>query len=189
MKKDECEDVVSRFSKSSEFVRSTLASFVNDDSLPLWVHCEESSYLPENVTCRAFFTGDRHDSDPKTRAPSEVVLLCDRLTSESEVREAFTHELVHAFDHTVLKMDLGNLNDLACSELKAASLAECESTFAYVPEFLRRRIHESCAIETATRSVNSVFGSVDGVDMKELYETCSGRETGSRERTASRSAP
>ena len=60
-------------------------------------------------------------------AHNQVVVSSSQCRTEEQVRTVLAHELVHMYDHCANKMDWTNPHHLACSEVRAASLAHCQS--------------------------------------------------------------
>ena len=83
--------------------------------------------------------------------PPRVTLVCDRLRSAEDVRSALAHEAQHAVDATVAGMDLATCGGLACSEVRAAAMAEC----AHLPVSSRAR--RTCAATIARVSADMIF--------------------------------
>jgi hypothetical protein len=84
---------------------------------------------------RAYFSAP-HLEDTSSAERPLVTLCANRLRDGAEVREALTHELVHAFDHCVARRDLTRAESLACSEVRAAREAECRDNFGGGPREL-----------------------------------------------------
>jgi len=59
-------------------------------------------------------------------AHNQIVLCTNQCRTEEQVTTLLAHELVHMYDQCVNKMDWTNLRHLACSEVRAASLAHCQ---------------------------------------------------------------
>jgi hypothetical protein len=55
----------------------------------------------------------------------EIILFANKLKTKNEIEETLIHELIHAHDDCVKKLNLNKLNDIACSEIRAAYHAEC----------------------------------------------------------------
>jgi inner membrane protease ATP23 len=69
-----------------------------------------------------------------------VVICHNHLSTQMEIEQALTHELIHAYDHCRAKnMDWMDCRQHACSEIRAASL----SGAAGVP-LLRRAAEGRC---------------------------------------------
>ena len=55
-----------------------------------------------------------------------MVLDSNQCRTEQQTTTLLAHELVHMYDHCANKMDWTNPRHLACSEVRAASLAHCQ---------------------------------------------------------------
>ena len=55
-----------------------------------------------------------------------MVLDSNQCRTEQQTTTLLAHELVHMYDHCANKMDWTNPRHLACSEVRAASLADCQ---------------------------------------------------------------
>jgi hypothetical protein len=68
------------------------------------------------------------DSDAtNARRDGQAEILFADLRDESlgDLRNTIKHELVHAVDHRILGIDMQSCGGLACSEVRASSVAEC----------------------------------------------------------------
>jgi hypothetical protein len=74
------------------------------------------------------------------------------IQSRESLEEALVHELIHAYDANVNKADFEMSTELACSEIRAASWAECK-TITSEDE------HRKCVIQTATQATENNFGT------------------------------
>jgi hypothetical protein len=82
--------------------------------------------------------------------PLSIVLCSNRLSSQSEIDEVLTHELMHIYDIKKKKMDLTQCRQLAYSEVRAAREAECgNSLTAYTQKI--------CAKDKATVATKNMF--------------------------------
>ena len=61
--------------------------------------------------------------------PLSVVLCSNRVSSRDEVEEVLVHELVHVYDVRVQRLDLRLCENLAYSEIRAATQAECANAW------------------------------------------------------------
>ena len=61
---------------------------------------------------------------------NQVVLYSDKCSSQDKVTSVLAHELVHMYDHCVARLDWDNILHLACSEVRAYSLAHCAGPIA-----------------------------------------------------------
>ncbi|KAI8869465.1 mitochondrial inner membrane protease ATP23 [Ramicandelaber brevisporus] len=123
-------------------------------------------------------------------SPDIGVQLCqNRFFDKTHMEDTLAHELVHAYDHCVFKVDWSNCYHHACSEIRAASLSgDCRFT----REFARGNVgylkqHQKCvkrrallsvlanpscqAPGQAERAVNAVFESCfnDTTPFREIY--------------------
>ncbi|TYZ57738.1 hypothetical protein PybrP1_001236 [[Pythium] brassicae (nom. inval.)] len=128
------------------------------------------------------------DDGPEGRAraffsapPPTVVFCANRLHSEREVEETMVHELIHAYDFTVRKMDLTKSDLLACSEIRSARESECfqKATLlaALLPdvEFFNkssRWLHMRCVREHAVRSTQSMFPVEAQSEVDKMFTQC-----------------
>ncbi|CAI5728978.1 unnamed protein product [Peronospora effusa] len=131
---------------------------------------------------------DCRDDGPEGKAraffsapPPTVVFCANRLHSAQEVEETMVHELIHAYDFTVRKMDITKLDILACSEIRSARESECyqrakllERVLPDVKFFQKsaRWLNARCVREHAVRSTSSMFpaGARDEVD--KMFNQC-----------------
>ncbi|KUF83036.1 EF-hand calcium-binding domain-containing protein 10 [Phytophthora nicotianae] len=95
--------------------------------------------------------------------PPTVVFCANRLHSAREVEETMVHELIHAYDFTVRKMDITKSDILACSEIRSARESECyqkakllETVLPNVEFFQKsaRWLNARCVREHAVRSTS-----------------------------------
>ena len=75
------------------------------------------------------------------------IVICNGSASSPAV---LVHELVHMYDHCTADMDYGRPDHLACTEVRAAALADCTggSTTS----------HRDCVRERAVKSVRAISG-------------------------------
>lgn len=62
----------------------------------------------------------------------QVVICQNTARYKGIIQGALTHELIHMFDNCRHKLDLTNINHLACTEIRAANLAHCSYMSALV---------------------------------------------------------
>ena len=134
-------------------------------------------------TARGYFTADPLDSEAKGEPPV-IILLPERVHGgEKEIKELLAHELVHAYDHCVLKRDLTKCEELACSEIRAASQAECAGYEIKLMKgiFCRNiapnteycaNVKRSCVERIAVRSTRSVFGDQAQGCVQDAFHQC-----------------
>ncbi|GAB9472168.1 hypothetical protein Gpo141_00009354 [Globisporangium polare] len=132
------------------------------------IECKEDG--PEG-RARAFFSAP----------PPTVVFCANRLHSAREVEETMVHELIHAYDFTVRKMDITKSDLLACSEIRSARESECyqKATLlaALLPdvEFFKKSsvwLHTRCVREHAIRSTMSMFPDEARAEVDKMFTQC-----------------
>jgi hypothetical protein len=79
-----------------------------------------------------------------------VVLCSNRLnvSNQREIEEVLVHELVHAYDSHVQKLDFSSCLDLAYSEVRASREAECYQTWL---------LQDHCIKATAAQATDTMF--------------------------------
>ena len=85
-----------------------------------------------------------------------ITILHDRVNTRADIEQLLVHELVHAVDHHVSKLDLSSCGGLACSEVRAAKYAECNASWEF------GGVKKRCASNFAKISTRMVFGPTDG---------------------------
>jgi inner membrane protease ATP23 len=88
---------------------------------------------------------------------NQVVICKNNSTSRDMCCAVLTHELIHMFDFCRAKVDFTNLEHLACTEIRAATMMHC-SFMAAMSEgdasFLNyKQRHQECVKKKATMSV------------------------------------
>ncbi|KAG1713279.1 hypothetical protein DVH05_000999 [Phytophthora capsici] len=113
--------------------------------------------------------------------PPTVVFCANRLHSTREVEETMVHELIHAYDFTVRKMDITKSDILACSEIRSARESECyqkakllETVLPDVEFFQKsaRWLNARCVREHAVRSTSSMFPAEARDEVDKMFEQC-----------------
>ncbi|XP_023246909.1 mitochondrial inner membrane protease ATP23 homolog [Copidosoma floridanum] len=89
------------------------------------------------------------------------VVICQNVAKrKSTVQGVLTHELIHMFDYCQNKLDLQDINHLACSEIRAANLAHCSFLSAWIyrnaSPFNIKKKHKECVRQKALSSVLSI---------------------------------
>ncbi|KAH9260138.1 hypothetical protein BASA81_001913 [Batrachochytrium salamandrivorans] len=146
------------------------------------VTCKRWDRNPQTQFARGYFTASGHD-DPGGQIVPEIILLPERIFGgEGEIREILRHEMVHAFDHSVLKRDLRSSTGLACSEIRAAREAECQqcstnpfirATCRIMPTRMCERWREECVREVATKATEAAFPKqIATVSVSEMFSEC-----------------
>lgn len=93
---------------------------------------------------------------------NQVVLCSEKCTTLAKVTTILSHELVHMYDNCVAKVDWSNKHHLACSEIRAASLAHCSGPISGALEdggsWMRLSgQHGECVKRKAARSVRAIL--------------------------------
>lgn len=94
-----------------------------------------------------------------------IYVLSEQATSTASVDSLLAHEMTHAADMALNGMDLTVLGHLACSEVRAAGFAECESTYG---GYFRRR----CVRNNATISTDLVFPGLGRRAVDLVIDSC-----------------
>ncbi|KAJ0402348.1 hypothetical protein ATCC90586_006544 [Pythium insidiosum] len=129
---------------------------------------------------------DCRDDGPEGRAraffsapPPTVVFCANRLHSPKEVEETMVHELIHAYDFTVRKMDITKADVLA--EIRSARESECYRKAKLLAhampdvEFFQKSLtwlHRRCVREHAVRSTSSMFPAEARDQVDKMFEQC-----------------
>ena len=103
------------------------------------------------VSC---FQCSNHGTEGRARAfltPTDIVLCSNRLDSEQNIKEALTHEAIHAFDYTNNRCDFSTCVGVAYSEVRAARESECSGKY-YIQWF-----RDYCIKSNAINSTASMF--------------------------------
>lgn len=126
------------------------------------VHSSDASGHPAHAaTTTSPHNGRAFFQDP----PPSVTLVADRLTGSEDVVQALRHELQHATDLLVHGMDMGSCGGLACSEVRAAGMAECHGLGS-----VRRR--RACVLDKARMSTGMVFPGVGAACVEAVFPLC-----------------
>jgi inner membrane protease ATP23 len=96
-----------------------------------------------------------------------ITILHDRVHTRADIEQLLVHELVHAVDHHVTKLDLSTCGGLACSEIRAAKLAECYASWNL------GGVKKRCTRNFAETSTRMVFGPIHGpVCVDAVFDQC-----------------
>jgi len=96
-----------------------------------------------------------------------ITILHDRVHTRADIEQLLVHELVHAVDHHVTKLDLSTCGGLACSEIRAAKLAECYASWNL------GGVKKRCTRNFAKTSTRMVFGPIHGpVCVDAVFDEC-----------------
>ncbi|KAG3190043.1 hypothetical protein PC128_g11515 [Phytophthora cactorum] len=149
---------------------------------------EQHSEGKSTVPAIDFVCLDCRDDGPEGNAraffsapPPTVVFCANRLHSAREVEETMVHELIHAYDFTVRKMDITKSDILACSEIRSARESECyqkakllETVLPDVEFFKKsaRWLNARCVREHAVRSTSSMFPAEAREEVDKMFDQC-----------------
>jgi len=86
---------------------------------------------------------------------NQVVICSNRCRSDQRVAEILHHEMVHLYDHCSVEVDFRNVRHLACTEVRAANLAQCK--FSLTETRVGGR-HADCVKAKAEQSVVVISG-------------------------------
>lgn len=93
---------------------------------------------------------------------NQVVVCQNSARSKGVVQGILAHELLHMFDQCRAKMDLKNVDHLACTEIRAANLFHCSFMSAFLEgsasPFNIAKTHGECVKRKAVESVIAVRG-------------------------------
>ncbi|GAB1868074.1 Mitochondrial inner membrane protease ATP23 [Camponotus japonicus] len=146
--KAKCEDNVYRCIKDSPIVKlmvGALKSSGCEIDMRRHISCE---------VCNPLVTGG-YDSEL-----NQVVICQNMAHSENIVRGVLLHEMIHMFDYCRNKLDMKNIDHLACTEIRAANIGHCsfissmlqgDSSFINI-----KATHQNCVKHKAKMSVMAV---------------------------------
>lgn len=91
---------------------------------------------------------------------NQIVICQNTATSKGAVHGALAHEMVHMFDFCRADLDFKNIDQLLCTEIRAANLMHCSFLSAMVTgtaSFVRiKKQHQECVKKKALASVMTV---------------------------------
>ncbi|XP_017883366.1 mitochondrial inner membrane protease ATP23 homolog [Ceratina calcarata] len=91
---------------------------------------------------------------------NQIIVCQNTARTKNRVQSTLSHEMIHMFDYCQNKLDLNNIDHLACTEIRAASLCHCSYFMALsrnVASPIRiARTHRDCVIDKAVRSIVAV---------------------------------
>lgn len=101
---------------------------------------------------------------------NQVVVCQNNARSSGVVQGILAHELLHMFDQCRAKMDLKNIDHLACTEIRAANLFHCSFLSAFAQgtasPFSIAKSHANCVKHKAMLSVLAVRGVTEAEAME-----------------------
>lgn len=127
----------------------------------LSIICRKCNNQGPEGNARAFF-GLRPNDNP------EITLCTNRIHSSEVLRNMLAHELTHAYDYCVKKMDIAKVEPLACSEIRAAQNGECWKTtktfFGYAKS--------NCVREKAKAATCNMFPKQGSAAVDKVFSEC-----------------
>lgn len=114
--------------------------------------------LSRHISCEPCFGKMKGGFDSK----NNQVVICEdsRHLSSSSFVSVLAHELLHAFDHCVSRVDWEDPKHLACAEIRAANLTHCspgQAAFRDSPVIRGIKAgHRQCVFDKALRSVSTI---------------------------------
>ena len=98
--------------------------------------------------------------------PPSITLCSNRLYKQADVEDSLMHEMIHAYDYLVRKMDLKDCEELACSEIRSNREGECRGNWIF--ERFRRR----CTRLNAINATKSMFPERASECVLKMFEKC-----------------
>jgi len=114
-KLENCERLTVLSVESSPFVRLMTSALRN-------AGCNFN--ISRHISCEACGKGMAGGYDRKT---NQIVLCTDYCQDIERVTATLSHELVHMYDHCTTTINFGDINHLACTEVRAANLVDCKN--------------------------------------------------------------
>ena len=159
---EKCLDFLEKARKNEKNMK--LLKFLNADSeTTLKLICKKCGLKGIEKSARAFFSSD---------GTNHSVTMCEnRLRSQTAFNQTLKHEMIHAVDYCKRDMNFIDCDMLACSEIRAATHAECENfpnflNFNFGPKF-------SCVVETAKRATTAGHCKEEGEDcVDKMMDKC-----------------
>lgn len=138
-----------------EGIRHSADEIINNDSVLSTSPNEEKPTLTTiAIECEQCGSETRAEAGARAYVkgpdPLSIVLCSNRLSSQREVDEVLTHELIHIYDIKKKKMDLTDCKQLAYSEIRAAREAECSNS-------LTLNMQKICSKDKATVATKNMF--------------------------------
>ncbi len=159
---DRCLEFLEKAKKNEKNMK--LLNFLNSDSeITLKLICKKCGLKGIEKSARAFFSSN---------GVNHSVTMCEnRLRTQEAFNQTLKHEMIHAVDYCKRGMDFADCNMLACSEIRAATHAECENfpaflDFNFGPKF-------SCVSSTAKRATTAGHCKEEGEEcVDRMMEKC-----------------
>mmetsp|Transcript_17372 Transcript_17372/g.29139 ORF Transcript_17372/g.29139 Transcript_17372/m.29139 type:complete len:194 (-) Transcript_17372:137-718(-) len=143
----ECDLLVKELLSRDKKLRSLLKVDANGSD-PTWnIRCRNCDMGGIEGRARAYIT----------EKPNEIILCSNRLKDGQSVKEALTHESVHAYDYANQRCDFFSCDGLAYTEVRAAREAECSNRYMHTLPFVGDWFKENCIKGRATASTSNLF--------------------------------
>ncbi|XP_011175918.1 mitochondrial inner membrane protease ATP23 homolog [Solenopsis invicta] len=165
--RNKCEDNVYKCIKKSPIVKLMMGALKGSGceiDIRRHISCE---------VCNPMVTGG-YDSEY-----NQIVVCQNSAHSENMVRGVLLHEMIHMFDFCRNKLDVNNLDHLACTEIRAANLGHCsfmssllqgDSSFINI-----KATHQNCVKRKAKMSVmaaRKVSSEVADAAIEKVFTKC-----------------
>ncbi|KAG2375289.1 hypothetical protein C9374_009912 [Naegleria lovaniensis] len=130
--------------KVQEFYRTLISECGQQISLQI-VECDNNA--------RAYY--QRRFNHEKQVEERSIIVCKNHVLEEKDLNEVLRHELIHAIDDSpkCSTVNLRNLHDRSCSEIRAAYWAECGSLLRPRSNTEPSKVHYQCVKHTAMQSV------------------------------------
>ncbi|XP_076751351.1 mitochondrial inner membrane protease ATP23 homolog [Xylocopa sonorina] len=148
MEKTKCELNVYNRLQHSPLVKLMLAALKSSG-------CEVD--LGRHISCEVCEKEVTGGYDPKL---NQIIICQNTCRTKNRVQSTLSHELIHMFDFCRNKLDLNNIDHLACTEIRAANLCHCSFmgavTRGLAGPFHIKQAHQDCVADKAIRSIMAV---------------------------------
>lgn len=143
-----CEINVYNCVKKSPLVKLMLAALKSSG-------CEVD--LGRHISCEVCDNTVTGGYDPDT---NQIIICQNTAKSRNRVQSTLSHEMIHMFDYCRNKLDLNNIDHLACTEIRAANQCHCSFLGAWyrgtASPFHIKKAHQDCVMEKAVRSLIAI---------------------------------
>lgn len=102
----------------------------------------------------------------KNNGTGSITFCSDKIHTIDFLKRLLQHELIHAHDHFVVGLDLYNIEDLACSEISAATQGECSTKIISYFDWYKK----NCVKKHALSSTKLSFPSYSTSEVKEIID-------------------
>eukprot|EP00941_MAST-03F_sp_MAST-3F-sp1_P002904 g2904.t1 len=108
--------------------------------------------------------------------PPSITICANRVYSTKDVSECLVHELIHAYDYLVLRRDLTDCFQLACSEVRANRESECFTTDSEQSMYFLRKLalmkQRICSKHEAIKATKSIYPKEAKNCVEKVFEAC-----------------